>query len=551
MSHIKQKSARKSRSKRIFVIGCLFLCIFNIVDFFAFTASAATTTQARRQAPTFILKSNLSDLTSRTQVALDWREQSFEVRFDLSQQERYEKLDLFLSAFPEGQVNKKSLIVLTYNDSDPIVLRGQGARFDAHIRLDPSRIRKTNNIIKIKYHAPSGENCLTQDDGKWTIDLSRSKLVARVHSRDRKLQISEIEPRLAHPMTSPKRVAIIAKGKQAYALEAILAQGIALRTFKQPQFQFTQTNADFVVLAGTHSQLRAHVNSKSMLKDNMSLVFVDSGLRPKLILAAPTEKQVMKLTKAFASHHLSNGRTNSTALFEFYANASLQKKSVLNDSRYKLSDIGSLNISPTWNPHPSFLDFNVEDAIASSGELTLQIGTNPNTNAKSILRVSLNDQPLGYTYLNKKTKKVSFNITQGMLRPSGNRLSVNPEYIYNTELAQKQVQKRKQCATDTSTPGVTVSPQSKLVLTVSTPTPRSDLSRLVSSGAPFRQSVHTLTNKTVTQTSLYLTAKRAKDRVATLHFLAFAARQFGPQWVNANYINALPTDMGFDQDILI
>ncbi|PHR59180.1 MAG: hypothetical protein COA43_10040 [Robiginitomaculum sp.] len=166
--------------------------------------------------------------------------------------------------------------------------------------------------------------------------------MARVHSRDRKLQISEIEPRLAHPMTSPKRIAIIAKGEQAYALEAILAQGIALRTFKQPQFQFTQTNADFVVLAGTHSQLRAHVKSKSMLKDNMSLVFVDSGLRPKLILAAPNEKQLMKLTKAFASHHLSSGRTNSTALFELYANASLQKKPVLKNSRYNFLTLVAL-----------------------------------------------------------------------------------------------------------------------------------------------------------------------------------------------------------------
>ncbi|PHR94336.1 MAG: hypothetical protein COA69_01705 [Robiginitomaculum sp.] len=541
MSHIRRNSARKSKSIRVFLYGCLFIFLFTFIEVFSGIAHAATTSNTNfNTGPHYILKSSLSDLSSDKQAILDWRTQSYELKFNLPAYDWYETLELFLSAYPEGPVNRHAPLMISYNGAAPIALNGQGSRFDAHIRLDPSRIRATNNSIKISYKIPKDQNCLTDQDGKWVLDIAHSKLVAKARAKKRALYISEVEQRLAHPMTSPNRIAILAKGNNANALEAILAQALAQRTHTLPQFQFSEPASDFTVLAGTPSQLRALVKNKDLLGTKVPSIFVDTGLRPKLVLSAPTDAQVLELARAFATYHLPSSRRTSASLYELYSNTKLDQNPVLRAQNYKISDIGNIALSPSWRPEPATLDFNVEDPQASTAELTLHIATSANINPNSKLNVHLNQHSLGYTYLNKKTKRVSFEIAPGMLKASGNQLTISPAFEapeIKTNTADSK------CLATNFAPAITFGKHSKLVIKTKQPTSTLDLSRLLSNGAPF-----TSDNG---QTALMLTARSDKDRAATLHLLGFAARQFGPQWVYAEYYTQISDKTMLTQNILM
>ena len=500
------------------------------------TANAATVSgTTHRSNPTKIMKSNLSDLSGTKDLVLDWQTQSYNINFNLPAHDWYEKLDLFISATPEGGVSKRTPLLISFNGSDPIALNGRGSRFDAHIRLDTSRIRAANNSLTITYQTPSDANCLTGAHGKWNFDLSRSKLVATTRAKSRNLNISEIEPRLLHAMTTPKRVAIIAKGANKFALEAILAQGIAQRTHALPSFQFNTNLADFTVLIGTNKQLRPLVNNKSLLNKTSPSLFVDAGLRPKLVLSAPNEAQLVELARAFASFHLPAQHRAGISIFDLYSAGRLTPRLTLGAKLHRLGDIGDVSIAPSWQATPAQLMFNVEDARASSGVLTLNLSASEAMNPNSRLKLTLNGKSLGFTKLDKNSKSVAFDIPAGSLKSSANKLVFSPELVADAA--------ENTCASATNIPALLVSASSKLNLTNTTPTPIADLSRLAGNGSLF--------NGEDGNAALILTARSVKDRAATLHFLGFAARQFGPKWVRADYYTALPPRAELNKNILI
>lgn len=536
MSHIKQNLKRKSNSLRIFLIGSFFISLFALFDILTANAHAATTGGLTHKSnPVKILKSNLAELSGHNDLVLDWHTQSYEINFNLPTHEWYEALELFISASPEGGVSKRTPLTISFNGSDPIAINPRGSRFDAHIRLDTSRIRPLNNSLKITYQTPSDVDCLTPSHGKWNFDLSKSKLIARTRSKPRNLNISEIEPRLSHPMTTPKRVAIIARGANKQALEAILAQGIAQRTHTLPSFQFTKNLSDFTIIVGTNKKIRPLVSNTSLLSTTSPSLFIDTGVRPKLVLSAPNDAQLMELARAFASFHLPVQHRENISIFDLYSSPKLSSGPILTAQQYRLGDLGDVSIAPSWQPAPASVTFNVEDARTSSGILTLNLAADTQTQSSSHLSVRLNDTSLGYTKLDKKSKKVTFIIPAGALKPSGNNLVLSPEFASNgTETA---------CAAQISTPSLLVKTQSKLRLKNTASTPMADLSRLASHGSLF--------NGTHGNTALVLTAHTVKDRASTLHFLGFAARQFGPQWVGADYYTARPPQAELNKNILI
>ncbi len=536
MSHIKQNAARKNKSLRILLIGSLFIALFGFIDVFASAAHAATNKGRTHSAnPSYVLKSNLADLSHSDTAILDWHTQSYEITFNMPAHDWYENLDLFLSALPEGNVSRRTPLLISYNGAAPIALNGKGAQFDAHIRLDPSRIRINHNTIKITYQTPSDADCLTSAHGKWVLDLSRSKLVVKARAKGRKFHISDVEPRLTHPMTAPKRVALIAKGTQKFALEAILAQGIAQRTHDLPNFKFTPANADFTVLIGTNKQIRSLVKNKNHLDANRPSIFMDASIKPKLVLSAPNEAQVMELARAFSTFHLPVTHSADISIFDLYSGQKLQSKPTLSNDTYRVSEIGDVSFTPSWHTQAARINFNVQDAHASSGLLTLDIATQTNPNSKSRLDVQLNGHSLGYTLLNKAQKRVSFDIADGHFKPANNMLTITPKFT-NADTGNA-------CIAQQAMPTVLVSKASKFTIEKTRATPRMDLSHLAANGLPFHPSTDSLT--------MVLTAKSAKDRAATLQFLGFAAQQFGPQWVDAHYVTQLPKDENLDDNIFM
>ena len=156
-------------------------------------------------------------------------------------------------------------------------------------------------------------------------------------------------------------------------------------------------------------------------------------------------------------------------------------------------------------------------------------------NPGSRLKLTLNGRPLGFTKLDKSSKSVAFDIPAGSLKPSANRLVFSPELVAETAVST--------CASTANIPALLVSASSKLNLTNTAPTPIADLSRLAGNGSLF--------NGEDGNAALILTARNVKDRAATLHFLGFAARQFGPKWVGADYYTTLPPRTELNKNILI
>ncbi len=514
----------------------LLLCLAAMFFFAATSAQAAVTTTKSGKNPTYILKTNLDTMAGRDSAILDWRTQEFELAFDLPANDWYESLDLFISAYPEGQVARGTPLLISYNGAKPVPIYGRASRFDAHIRMDTSRIRLSGNSIKISYQTPRNADCLLPSNGQWVLDLSRSKLVAKARTKKRAMQISEIEQRLAHPMTAPKRVNITAKGTNKLAYTALAAQGIAQRMSFVPEFKLGGKLSDMQFIIGTHDDIRPLLNNKSILSAPGARVVIDTGARPKIVLTAETEEQVLELVRAFATYHMPKARRSHMFLHEFYSGAKLAPRAIVGAGKYKLSDIGAPVLTHSWRPEPAVIDFNVADPHATSGVLTLKILSAKDINPKSRVKVKLNDTSIGYTRLNKSSKMVEFRIKPGMLMASNNKISIEPEIKPDTSAGASE----NLCQVQQYIPTIMVSNASKFHLTSTRPTPATDLSRFAASGAPFDK-----------DSVLVLTAKSVQDKQASLRFLGLAARQFGPKWTDAEYVSALPENGKIDKNILI
>ncbi len=520
----------------------ILLCFTAMFAFAATTAHASVPAYSKpAKNPTYILKSNLDAMTSKDTVILDWRTQTFKLAFDLPPNDWYESLDLFLSAYPEGQVARGTPLLISYNGAKPVPIYGRASRFDAHIRMDTSRIRLSGNTIKISYQTPQNADCLTPANGQWVLDLSRSKLVAKARAKKRAMQISEIEQRLAHAMTAPKRVGITAKGANKLAFEALAAQAIAQRMNFVPEFKLgtNQRNvlSDMQFIIGTHDDIRPLLYDKSIVSAPGARISIDKtsggkATKPKIVLTAETEEQVLELVRAFATYHLPKAQRGHMFLHEFYSGTKLSPRAIMGTGKYKLSDIDIPAISPSWRPEPARINFNVTDPHAMRGVLTLKILSAKDINPKSRLKVKLNDKSIGFTHLNKSSKMVEFRIKPGMLTASDNQISIEPEIQPSPS--------DSLCQTQNYIPSIMVSNESKFNLSAPRPSPATDLSRLAASGAPFDK-----------DSILVLSAKSYRDKLATLRFLGYSAQKFGARWVQADYLASLPTRTDMDKNILI
>jgi hypothetical protein len=517
---------------RCFLLCLAFFCLFLTNSSFA-AVNPGTKTE---RSPVRVLKSTLSDFAKRDQAVLDWQTQEFELIFDLPADGWYESLDLFLTAIPEGNVGTTDPITISYNGEKPISLYGQASRFDAHIKLDPARIRTARNSLKIRYKTPHKKDCLRPEHGKWIIDLSRSKLATKTRAKSRDLQIVEFKQKLNHPMTAPKRVAIRAFGANKTGLEALVAQGVASRMDTLPSFQFVTGNADLEILIGEQDKIASYVKDKNMLETKMTRAFTDTGSRPKLVLTGQSDAEVLALARSFATHQLPEARRRHISLNEFYASPKFNPNTVIGAGTYTLAEIGDTTISPSWNPDPAELEFNVLNPDASSGKLTLNIVKSPNIVAHSRLKVRLNNQSIGYTLLDKKQKFVSFDIKPGMLRSTANKITIEPVLATPSESFS--------CASLAEIPALLVSNRSKLEIKTTAGSTLADLNQFAASGAP-------LFSSTQTPSAIVLTARTASDRAASLQFMGYAAQKFGPQFANAEYLDQMPSVNDREKNFLI
>lgn len=481
---------------------------------FAGTAEAATTTPNKTQKNSVrVMKASFSDILNQDSLTIDWRGNVAELHFTLPEREYYNSLDLFLSASPRGNVSKSVPLKITYNGGKAIPLYGNRSRFDAQIRLDASRIRPSRNRVKIEFAAPQSDQCLLPHHGQWTVDLKKTKIVARARRKPRNFYINEVQNRMMNPLSAPRTVALIARGGEKTALQALAAQGVAQRLERLPALKLSGA-ADLKIILGTRSKIAPLVRDTEMLAKPGAEIFVDSGPQERIVITGDSDSDVVSHARLFATNHLPAVRRRYVSAHELHTARSLDKPQLKLGSQ-KLNSLGVPSFVPGWRPGTAKLEFNAPSG-SSAGLMTLKLLRSNLVPPTSKLRASLNGQTLGFTFLDKAKKKVTFDIPGGVLRPTGNRLEFASEFEMPVGL---------DCTASKTTPAVMISRASKIETFASAQS--SGLSALSTGHSP-----HTIA----------LTARTNRDKIAGLNLLAFAAQQTGPFLAAANYVPSLNTD---------
>lgn len=507
------KSDKVRISVNIFLmISAILLCLLSPVMANASVVAERFTTKTKTSTMTL----ELSDIQGQDDLILDWRRPSAELNFDLPAGEFVESVGLNISASPQSGVSTSTPLMITINNGKPIPIHTEGYRFDAKIDLPTRRLRARNNILRIDYKTPSGQDCLLESHGSWTLDLGRSNLIMTSRARSRDLFIGEFDRRLANPATMPERVSISAKGNSALKLEALAAQGIGLRTPSIPKFQTRTKGADLRVLIGTRGELSSQLKGSKILTESGPRIALKEGKALVLVITGDTPGDVIEATKIFSTHALPDARRISVSAGEMFLQRALFPHHLPAGEEVALTDLGDTVFGFYYRPEPLTFEFSAEDTRHGEGEVVLQFVRNKAISESSRVTVTLNDKALGYAYLDKRKKSVAFTIPAGSLSADRNVLTVTPTLNASNS----------GCAGYLSQPGLALGKKSYIRLGEGGQS--ASLSGFAASGSLFAQN-------NGASTTVVLPARNDADYGPALRVIAKTAHNTGRGWTEASY----------------
>jgi len=491
------------------------------------TAEASITDSRLKTAvtPSSTQNTPFSSLLSPTgHPVLDWRNSSQTFSFDIPDMNWTSSFKVTLSADPVGNVTKSTPLFIQLNADEPIEISTRGRGFDATVSLNPAKLRTRNNTLRILYGKTSGSECLLPQDGAWTINLDKSKIWVRSNTKNRNLRLSDAKSLFNNPLIAPKTVGLVSFGLEKPALDSLLAQGMGLRLSNSPRFTTSAGLSDIDIIAGRRDEIAKHIRDKSVLQTKGPLLTLDSSRPARLIITGDTNDEVLAVAKTFAQFRLPETSRASTTPGELKMQPLLSERNVFVREKTKLSDLGDTAFEQSWNPKEQVLTFNVEDPLASQGEVLLRVASPKEvTETNSALSLELNGRSLGQTQLDKSRKTVSFKIPDGVLVGQDNMLRLQTSL--NTDVISG-------CASQNyTTNGVYLSNASKLVLTQKTETPLGDLSRFSANGAPFSDADG--------RDTLIVLPKGKTDYHAALSVLAKLAESKSEGWKEASFIRGV------------
>jgi hypothetical protein len=405
-------------------------------------------------------------------ATLDWRtpEQTFTV--ELAPSDWIEDVALTLYGDPVGTAPAGRDVEVSLNGGDPVRLQLQRQGFTARINLPLKDIRTGRNTVALRLLPARGVSCLTENDGGWEFNLKRSRLDTVVEAKSRSVLLSEVNTMFSRPSAAPRRIALRAVGDDKLALEALMAQGVALRTDEVPRFTLGGAG-EIEVIAGTRLALAGIVTDESILESKGARVAVHEGRPVRLILTGDDEAQVREAVDAFATFELPDARRRiATPVSLRFAGALSDQRDSLT-RRTKISELGGLDFSENWGAGPDEVIFDVADPQGSKARVKLDLERAAFIAPESTVNVELNGRSLGQATLSDTRMKLDYVVPQGWLKGQGNSLRLTPDLHPVSD----------GCAPAIEASGLMVRPKSRIELSVAAKSAQSDLSRLSAGGS--------------------------------------------------------------------
>lgn len=488
--------------------------------FLIFMGLAILTTAPAAAAKDHISKVSIDNLVENNTTILDWKTNELVIPFDLPETVWVDHVEFLVSARPTGQLRQRRNLQLRLNGSEPIILKAQGQRFDARVRLETKHLRRRGNRLFISGIATS-PSCPGPNSAGWDISQDRSMLVYYGRNMTRDLNFRDLNALWPQNLNAhAPNIGLKVIGTDSFRHESLITQGVTLRTGAVPKLNTVFSGNKLDIIAGLRGDVRSYIRNEKGRQGSGSQIILDEQRPPRLIITGDTAEELRASVNAFARHKLPITRRTITTANELSLQPVLSSNRSEFDKTHALSDAGVLTAGRRWLTPAQTFSFDTSYAAQRTGRLTLRLNGSDRIAKDSTLDVTLNGRKLGQTQIDKARKTVRFDIPEGYLIGSNNEIRVQPDLKPSPEI--------EICSVAESAPQFSLGMGSKISLSSPPSQDIHDVSNFAALSGPFARADSLL---------IYGTARTTADSRSALQVMGRLALISGRAWIEAEYVS--------------
>ena len=469
-------------------------------------------------AQTHISKTTVGELMGANPTELNWKTNEIIIPFDLPQTVWVDKVEFLLSAMPTGALRHHRNLHIRINGSDPIILKAQGQRFDARVKLDQKYLRRHGNKLYISGITTSS-TCAGPNHAGWDISADRSFLVYYGRTMKRDLNLQDLASVWNQSSTNPSLVGLKVIGENKFRHESLILQGLSIRAGNVPKLRTAFSGNHIDVVTGIREDITPYIRNKDHLDGTGAEIILDEGRPARLIITGDTSDQVADAVDAFSIHKLPVTRRVKTTPYELRLQPVLSIERPVFEKTHRLADAGPLTIANSWTTPALNFTFDAPYSTDKTGKVVLQLNGNEALSDDSTLHVSLNNHKLGYAKIDSRRKTVKFDIENGVLSSTNNKLEVITDLQPSPRI--------DSCSVADTKPGFNLGLSSKIVLKGQTKKADHNVANLAVRTGPFASAKNLV---------IYSTAQQPRDRNSLLRLTGNIALVSGKAWTHATYV---------------
>ncbi len=493
---------------------------FIALSFAVIACALSPLAQPSASAQSHISKVSIDNLVGNNTTTLDWKTNEVVIPFDLPDTVWVDQVEFLVSAQPTGQLRQRRNLQLRVNGSKPIILKAQGQRFDARVRLETKHLRRRGNKLHLSGIATS-PNCPGPNSAGWEISQDRSILVFYGRNMTRDLNFRDLDTLLSQSFNGPAlNLGLKVIGEESFRHESLIMQAMTLRTGAVPKLNKVAAENKLNIIAGLRGDVQPFIRGEAAGTGRGAEIILDEKRPPRLIITGDTTEELRKSVDAFAAHKLPVTRRTRTTANEVRLQPFLSSRRSEFNGSHKLSEAGVLLPINSWLTPAQSFSFDTSYAAQRQGQLLLRLNGNERIAADSTVSVTLNGRKLGETQIDAVRKSVRFDIPEGYLIGSNNQLKIQPDLKPATSL--------DICSVAQTPPSFSFGMGSKVILSGAVNKDMNDISSLAADSGPFATSDNFI---------IYGTARNHHEKQASLRLIGGLAHISGRAWTQAQYIN--------------